>query len=233
MEDLIKKFILTAGLRHLSESKFMENTNGKVLGLENNSTLVPAGLDPPVSDGRAAVDLINHKIGERTVLQEQLKSKNEEIAAKKAELNDMIVTNWMPVLQVSLAGNVSNAKLLGYGVKGLDIVPSDVSVTNSYPKLDKIELGYLVHTLYFLNSTTNKTPIPDDGLSIEVYEFFGADEPLSIKQMSHIGKAIRGKFTNHFTEEQKGQKVWYAFVYAPKKEGVIARQAAKVSEMVI
>ncbi len=233
MEDLIKKFILTAGLGHLTESKFMENVNGKVLAMEENPTLVPAGLDPTVAEGRAVIVQINKDMDERTLLEEQLKSINEKIAGGKQKIGDIIVTNWMPVLQVSLAGNVADAKTLGYGVKGLGLVPSTVSVTNSHPNLDKIELGYLVHTLYFLNSTTNKTPIPDDGVSIEVYEYFGEEEPKSIKQMSHIGKAIRGKFTNHFTEDDKGKTVWYAFVYAAKKANVIPELASKVRALVV
>jgi hypothetical protein len=233
MENLEKKFILTAGLSHLSEDKFLENVDGKMSAMDLNSGLIPAGLSPTVAEGIDALKEVRDDISDRKVLEEQLKSKNEKIAAGKLNLRNIIVTNWMPDLQVSLNGNVTNAKLLGFGVKGLDIVPSDVSVTNSYPKLDKLDMGYLVHTLYFVNSTTNRTPIPDDGLSIEIYEFFGKDEPKSIKEMSHVGKAVRGKFTNHFTEDQLGQTVWYAFVYSPKKEGVIAQLAPKKSSVVV
>jgi hypothetical protein len=233
MDELENKFILTAGLNHLSEANFMTKAAAKVLGLEQNSTLVPVGLDPTVAEGRALLDEVNGDIDERIVLEEQLKSKNEQIAVGKTKLKDMIITNWMPVLQISLNGNVANAKLLDFGVKGLDLQPSAVSVTNSHPKLDKIELGYLVHTLYFSNSTTNKTTIPDDGLSLEVYEYFGDDEPASIQEMSHIGKAIRGKYTNHFTEDQKGKNVWYAFVYSAKKANVIPELAGKIKKMVV
>ena len=232
MEDLDKKFILTAGTNHLSESRFLENINAKILGLEQNTSLVPTGFDPTVAEGRASFVLITKDIDERTTLEEKLKAMNQKIAGEKKDINNMVITNWMPVLQVSLNGSIDNAKLLGFGVKGIGLDPSTVSVTNSHPLLDKIILGYLTHTLYFVNSTTKSTSIPDDGIATEVYEFFGDQAPKDISQMTHIGKAIRGIFTNHFTEDHKGQTVWYAFVYSAKKEGVIPQQTEMKSATV-
>ena len=224
MEDLNKKYILTAGINHQTEAKFMENVNGKILGLEQNASLVPAGLDPPVTEGRTKFILITKYMDVRTELENKLKAINEKIAVEKKDISNMVVTNWMPVLQVSLDGSIENAKLLGYGVKGVGLEPSEVSVTNSNPVLDKIVIGYLTHTLHFVNSTTKSTAVPDDGMSIEVYERFGTVQPKSISEMTHIGKANRGIITNHFTEDHKDQTVWYAFVYSAKKEGVIPQQ---------
>jgi len=232
MEDLIKKYILTAGLNHLNEARLLENVNGKILGLEQNTALVPAGFDPTVAVGRAAFTQITKDIDERTTLEEKLKAINQKIGGEKKDIVNMIVTNWMPVLQVSLDGSIDNAKLLNFGVKGIDLEPSEVSVTNSHPVLDKITLGYLTHTLYFINSTTKSTSVPDDGIAVEIYEFFGEQAPKDISVMTHIGKAIRGVFTNHFTEDHKGQTVWYAFVYSAKKEGVIPQQTEKKSATV-
>jgi hypothetical protein len=232
----MNKFILTAGLNHLTESQFMKNTNGKLLVMEQNHTLVPVGLSPTVVAGRAVFDQIESDIDDRTALEEQLKSKNEQIAAGKSKLNDIIVTNWMPVLQVSLNGDVANAKLLGYAVKGMDLTPSPVSVASSYPAIVNVKTNvHLQLTLEVENNESKEIIMPSDGKGIDVFMYVGDTEPTgSFKKFAqYCGRASHGKFTQYFSTGDVGKNVFFYTCYVPKKPNIGLDLCGKVKIMVV
>jgi len=236
MDELDKKYILKAELNHQNESKFMKNATSKVLGMEQNPTLVPAGLTPTVAAARTLLDQINSDMDNRTTLEEQLKSLNETISAEKAKLNDILVTNWMPVLQVSLAGSVANAKLLGYAVKGLDLTVTPVSVAKSYPAIVNVKTNvHLQLTIEVENNESKEIIVPSDGKGIDVFMYVGDTEPKSsFRDFAHYcGRASHGKYTQHFAADDLGKTVWFYTCYVPKKPNIGLDLCGKVKISVV
>ena len=92
---------------------------------------------------------------------------------------------------------------------------------------------HLEQEINVINSKSNKVAVPWDVKHTNLYQFFGADAPTSVKQCSYLGIMKRGKFINHFDADELDQDVWYLAEYIPKDDGVPPKVSEAVKSHVI
>ncbi|MCX6706215.1 MAG: hypothetical protein NTV24_03900 [Candidatus Woesebacteria bacterium] len=217
-KNLDPKIEVTANLEGLTKPQFVVITGGIAQAAIDNPTVAPTTLDPTPAALKAEVQIMAALMVAAQNLVQQLRNNTELINKSLKIINDFIVSGWVPEIQKKVT-NPEDIKLLGFGIKGVfdGHSGSGVSITNSKPDISNVEYRHLEHILTFRNNITGHIGLPYDGLRIDIYEYIGTTEPTDIKKMTYIGSASRGKFTNHFTEDQLGQKVWYIAVYVGKK----------------
>jgi hypothetical protein len=217
---LEKKLILTAHLKGLSEAKFRGKTRSMAQAEIDEPTYVP-GLTPPADEVMQLIDELDDTYTQRNVMRGALKAKTQHIKKLESKISDTIIDQWMPQAQTAIGRDEGKAKRLGFGIKGQDKYnTSDVSVNNSYPIIINLLTSSLRHTLEIVNSHNPKIVLPEDAERIDVYEWFGDDEPpYDLKKLSYLGVAKSGKLVNHFEPDQKDTHVWYVVVYVSKKTG--------------
>ncbi len=219
---LEKKFILTAGLKNIAEEIFKTKTSNIVTKVGADAT-VNAGLSPTPAAMLTKLSAFGALFVTRESLRLQQLENTESIKAARTEINDNIVSDWMPTIQTRCAGNVAKAKGLGFGVKGEYDGQSEspLSVTNSYPVIvDCVINVHLYHTIHVINNVAEAYIIPDDAESMQVYETFEEANTTDIKKMSHLGRVKNGKFVNHFSPNELHKEVFYVIVYVPKDTSV-------------
>jgi hypothetical protein len=233
--NLIKKFILTALLKNISEALFRKRTRNIVKAQLDHA--VP-GLNPPPDDGKTVVDQLDQAYELRESLNEQQLQNSEVINTLKKKLNDMIVDDWMPTVQKFCAGDVGVAKSYGFGVKGEYDAESDppVTVKTSYPSIVNVITGvHLQLTIEVENNVNKEIILPPDAKGIDVYEFIGNDLPEGDyrKVMQYCGRATRGKCTVHFDESQVGKSVWLLAAYVAKNKADQNQLCSKQKLMIV
>jgi hypothetical protein len=231
---LIKKFILTALLKNISEALFRKRSRAIVKAQVDHPI---AGLDPTPAEGQAVVDQLDTAYNKRETLIEQQLQNSELINQLKKQLNDMIIDDWMPDVQKFCAGDVAVAKGYGFGVKGeYDAeAPKPVSVKTSFPSIvNTTNILHLQATIEIENSVSKEVALPTDAKSIDIYEYVGDTLPDGDyrKTMHYVGQASRGKYTAHFDSADVGKNVWLLAAYMPKKKGNATELCGKVRIMV-
>jgi len=196
---------------------------GNIVSKVTADATVNAGLNPTPAAMATKLGEFDTLVATGESLRLARLANSEQIGAKRKEINDNIVSDWMPTIQTRCAGDVAKAKGLGFGVKGQYDAQSQspLSVTNSYPVI--VDCDYNVpmhHTIYVINNVSEEYTIPDDGENMQVYETMDEACTTDIEKMSHLGRVKNGKFVNHFKPDEKGKDVWYVVVYVPKDENV-------------
>lgn len=232
---LIKKFILTALLKSISEALFRTRTRNIVQAQIAHPV---TGLNPAPADGKTLIDDLDEAYDKREDLNDQQLQNTEEINRMKKELNDMIVDDWMPTVQKFCDGDAGVAKSYGFGVKGeYDAeAPKPVTVKTSYPAIvNTISNLHLQVTLELENNVSKEVVIPPDAKGIDVYVFIGEVLPEGDykKTMHYSGRATRGKYTVHFDSEDAGKWAWVLTAYVPKDKADANALCSKVQVMVI
>lgn len=232
---LVKKFILTALLKSISEALFRKRSRAIVKAQVDHP--VP-DLDPTPGEGQAVVDALDAAYEKRESLNEQQIANSEVVNQLKKKLNDMIVDDWMPDVQKFCDGDVAVAKSYGFGVKGeYDAeAPKPVSVKSSYPSIvNTINNLHLQVTLELENNVSKEIVIPPDAKGIDVYVYIGETLPAGDykKTMQYSGRATRGKYTVHFDSDAAGKWVWLLVAYVPKSKADANELCSKVKVMVV
>ncbi|MGD0710242.1 MAG: hypothetical protein ABR968_03600 [Bacteroidales bacterium] len=219
-KKLVKKAVVASNLEGKTETDFVKAVEDIVQAALNNPTLVPA-LNPTSATVQTKATNLNTLLITRDTLRAQQKQNTELIIKAEDELKDIINRQWAPYVQIQIGGDVSKAKLLNYGVKGVDDGHTAKVITlavDSHPLLKRIDLNiHLQQTLHFVNSNSGKNKLPADAKQIDIYEQVGGTVPTSIKTMTHVGIAKRGKFINHFDTTELGKVIYYIAVYIDKK----------------
>jgi len=222
-KKLVKKLILTANLKGLSELKFKRKARVMAQSQIDEPTFVP-GLNPPGTVVIGKIDDLEALYDTRGLLQAQMKANTGKIKDSEDEIRDIITDLWMPQTQKAIGRDEGKAKRLGYGIKGVDDGHSDQhtwTTDNSFPIIISIDKNVqMQHTLYIHNNRSGEIVLPDDASRIDVYEWIGDDEPpYDLLKLSFLGVAKGGKFINHFEADQFEKHVWYVVVYVSKKTG--------------
>jgi len=215
---LIKKFILTALLKNISEALFRSRTRNIVQAQVDHPI---TDLDPPVTAGSALIVDLDKEIAKRDDLSEQLLQNTEKINKLKKQLNDLIVDSWMPTVQKFCNGDAGIAKMYFFGIKGEydGASPSPVSVKSSYPSIvNTINNAHLQVTIELENNVSKEIVVPNDGLGIDVYILVADTLPEGNykKTMHYSGRATRGKYTVHCDADAAGKTAWILAAYVPK-----------------
>jgi hypothetical protein len=231
---LIKKFILTALLKNISEALFRTRTRKIVKAQIDNPV---AGLSPTPAQGQDLIDDLDEAYVKRETLIEQQLQNSEDIIKIKKKVNDMIVSDWMPDVQKFCNGDAGLAKSYGFGIKGEydGEAPPPVTVKTSFPSIVNVSgIMHLQATLEIVNSVSQEIVMPDDAKSIDIYEYVGENLPDGNyrKTMQYVGQSSRGKYTAHFDSADAGKYVWLLAAYMPKKKGNSNELCGKVRVMV-
>ena len=219
-KKLDKKLIVTVNLKGLSGPKFQSKVTAMATAAHNNPNVVP-GLTPTPDDVLTMIGDRENLVLQREALRKSLKSVTEKIHKADTAIKDVITSKWANTVQNTIGTDVGKAKLLGFGIKGVDNGHSDDLVgkaSESFPHFSEIEIsGSLRHILHIRNNITGKAKLPPDAKHINIYQQIGGDEPTDISQMKYIGIATSGKYVADFKPEDKGKTVYYIAVYIDKK----------------
>jgi hypothetical protein len=201
----------------------------------SNTTMVPA-LNPTPAQVQAKSTNLNNLLIARDNLRAQQKQNTELIIKDEDDLTNIINSQWVPYIQQQIAGDISKAKLLNFGVKGIDDGHTDKQIdiaAESHPVISRIDENvHLQQTLHFINSRSGKNKLPKDAKQVDIYEQIGGTIPASIKTMTHAGIAKRGKFINHFDVADLNKVVYYIAVYIDKKTLLPLEQSPVASGIV-
>lgn len=234
-KKLFKKLIITTNFYGLSESELPIKMTGMATAALNNPWVVP-GLYPAPDDVITLIQARQTLLIKRDLLLAEQKKITEQIHQADTNLKNIFTDLWANQLQQAIGGDESKAKLLGFGIKGVDSGhTSDVvgKAADSHPHITRIENNvHLQQTLHTFNSESGHNKLPADARQIDFYEQIGGTPPTDIKQMKHVGIAKRGKFINHFEAEDLGKTVYYIAVYIDKKTLKPLRQSPVVSATV-
>jgi hypothetical protein len=223
MVEFNKKVIVVAKVWNLGDKEFLLDAAGKGQALIDHALYVP-NLSPTAASLMTKVGDNTTIMQKRDALLADAKALTTTLNKGRNEINNIIVSKWPSQIQDAVAGDIAKIQELHYDVKNLESQPEvpPVSVTNSIPVIDRVDYNLpLHHTIYISNSVDLSNLVPDDVDYADVYETFDEANTKDLKRMSHLGKAKRGKFVNHFGPEDENKDVWYVVVYVPKKEGVI------------
>jgi hypothetical protein len=217
-KNLDPKTEVTANLDGLTKPQFVVKAGGIAQAAIDNSTIAPTSLDPAPAVLKAEVQNMSTLMVTKENILQQLKQNTGLINKSERKIKDYIIDGWLPEVQKYVT-DPEDIKLLGLGIKNVDDGHSDslATILNSRPENSDFEYRHLEHILTFRNSLTGLIALPDDVKDMDVYEYIGTTAPTSLKQMTYLGRASRGKFTVHFTEDQVGLTVWYVAVYIGKK----------------
>jgi hypothetical protein len=234
-KKLVKKMVLTVGLKGLPENEFTTKTTTMANDAQTNLTLVP-DLDPTPAAELAKIANYQSLLAMRESLKNQQLQNTELILAAREEITNDITSDWMPYAQTQVAGDAAQAKVLGYGIKGQSDagggLPSE-KAAQSHPTITRIDLNvHLQHALHTVNSQSGKNKLPDDASHIEIYEQIGGTEPISIIGMNKVGICKHGTFINHFAATDLGKTVYYIAVYIDKKSLVVLVQSPVESAII-
>ena len=234
-KKLNKKLIVTSNLKGKNRLQFVKAVNIKIKAATDNNAIVP-DLDPTPVQMQAKSDNLSGLLSLHKSLQAQMKSVIEQISQAKDDITNDINSGWVPYVQKKIAGDESKAKLLGYGVKGIDNGHSDEVVgkaSNSCPFISRIDVNvHLQHTVFILNTESGKKKLPDDARQVDIYVQIGGEPPIGIKSMTYLGQAYRGKFINNFETADAGKTVYYIAVYISKKTRKPLEESRVVSAMI-
>lgn len=234
-KKLKKKVVLTADLKGLTEADFVTKAETFVQGAIDNASVVP-GLNPNTTVEQGKIDTYKNLLSKGETLKNQQKANTELIVATRADINNDIVSKWMPYAQAQVGDNIDLARALGYGIKGQRTAGTGINAekaAESHPAITRIDEGvHLQHTLHTVNSHSGKNKLPPDAKHIEIYEQIGGTVPTGIKSMTRVGICKHGKFINHFTETDLGKTVYYIAVYVDKKSLMVLEQSPVESAIV-
>jgi hypothetical protein len=217
MVEFNKKVIVTANMWNLKDKDFMQEAKDKTKAQVNNPTFVP-GINPAAIDVETKISANDVILGKRDAAQALAQSLTADFNKGRRELNDIMVS-WAAQIQDAVGGDIAKIKALKFGVKNEEGEHTpEISITNSKPVISSIDLNLSMHhTVHFVNSLSETNMLPADVDCIEVYETSDESFVGNLLKMSHLGKAKRGKFVNHFTIDEEGKTVWYVAVYVPRK----------------
>jgi hypothetical protein len=219
-KKLEKKLIVTTDFDGLNEADLAQSFTDKATAAQNNPTIAP-GLIPTPPAVLTQIGARQSLILQRGLLQAAQKNNTEQIHHADETLKDIFTSKWAPIIQASIGSDVSKAKMLYFGIKGIDDGHAPISietVATSHPNISRIDINiHLQHTLNILNSITGHAKLPDDAKQIDIFEQVGGTPPVDIKLMTYVGIAKRGKFINHFDATELGKTVYYMVVYIDKK----------------
>jgi hypothetical protein len=245
MGKLLKKLILALNFHGLGEAKTLKKQMDIATAHQNNPTLVP-GLNPTPA---SVITMINTQTGyyaTRDNLIEQMKQVTENIHNNGEALNNIFVDQWRPQTQAAIGTNTASARVLGYGIKGIDDGHTSTEaaldksiILSSHPVIVKIDVNtHDVHYVHIHNNLTGKRKLPAGMLRIDMYGYTGA-AGLVITDLAalialgggYLGEASRGKFTNIFTANT-GKTEYYVAVYVDKKTKKPASQSPVASGII-
>jgi hypothetical protein len=234
-QKLVKKVIVTSNLKGKTETDLLKAVNDRIQAALNNTSIVPA-LNPTPAQMQTKTQNYATLLVTRDTLRAQQKQNTALILQAEADILNNINSQWVPYIQQQIAGDISKAKLLGFGVKGIDNGQADELVekaAETHPIISRTDVNvHLQHALYITNSRSGKNKLPADAKHIEIYEQIGGTAPTSIKTMVHAGIAKKGKFINHFDDADLGKTVYYIAVYIDKKTLQPLEQSPVVSAMI-
>jgi len=220
MKKLVKKVIVTSNLKGLSETELVKAVNDKIQAALNNTSIVPA-LNPTPAQMQTKTQSLSALLVTRDTLKAQQKQNTALILQATSDILNNINSQWIPYIQQQIAGDISKAKLLGFGVKGIDNGQADVvaeKAADTHPVIARMDVNaHLQQTLHIINSRSGKNKLPPDAAQIEIYQQIGGTAPTGIKTMTHAGIAKKGKFITHFDVADLGKTVYYVAVYIDKK----------------
>lgn len=233
-KKLVRKLIVVTGRKKYKEAKRISDTQDKIDAQLANPGIVTH--TPTAAEVQTILDGIVANVQKRTMIQAEEKSLTGKILADLDKIDGIFVDKWAKQIQGVTDITVEQIKLLKFAAKGVYDGHSEpeYNVTNSHPIIGKIDLNsHLVHGLSIRNNKTGKIGVLDDAQGTEVYYFIGADKPKDPSKMSYLGRAKRGKYIVHFTEDQVGMTVWYYVVYLPRKADVVAEIGTMVSAIIV
>jgi hypothetical protein len=228
-----KKVILTAGFTGLTQDEILKRETDMAKAQVLNPTLVP-GLTPTAASVQTQITAINdpntgliHQLG---VVRAQEKSLVGQIDAAINDIKDIITDDWMPQTQTAIAGDVTKAATLLFGVKGFSTghasttVASTAKTVASAPVVVKIDVIAGEQVLHIHNNITGKRGRPKGVKQIDVYAQTGGTAPTNLASLianggGYIGQAKDGKFVNTIavTAANVGKIEYYIVVYVDSK----------------
>jgi len=218
-----KQVTVTANLTGLTDADFSSKTGGYGQAVTENILLLPT-ITPAGTVVTTKVGLLNTMFLDRDDIIKLLKAKTAEIAAAKAELNNIVVVQWVPQIQEACGGDPEKIKLIGFGIKGIDDGKAAVVVgmaSGSHPIINYVDTKvHLQHTVSIINSLTGGRAVAKGASRTEVYmQIGGTVPPNDISKMSHVGAAKKGFRKVNFDISNLGNTVYYIAVYIDKKTG--------------
>jgi hypothetical protein len=183
----------------------------------------------------------NNYYTQRDTLMEQMKQVTENIHKNGSAINDIFIDQWRSQTQVAIGGDASKAKLLGYGIKGVDTGHITTTVAlekgiaiSSRPVIVDITVNtHLMHILHIHNNITGKRRLPKGILRIDIYGQTGGAAPTDYSLMGRaLGQASRGKFVHTFQLADVGKIQYYIAVYIDKKTKQPVAQSLVVSGII-
>jgi hypothetical protein len=234
MPEFNKKVIVVAEVWHLNDKDFLLNAAGKGQAEIDHPLYVPL-LNPVASTLMTLVGDSTTVLQKRDAKLAEAKALTTTFRENRKKINDIIVSKWPAQIQDATDGDIAKIQELKYDVKNLeDPTVPPVSVTNSRPVISNVDLSLSMHhTISITNSVSLTAGLPDDVEYADVYETFDEANTKDVRKMSHLGKAKRGKFVNHFGPEDEGKDVWYVVVYVPKKDSVVPALSIAVKAKVV
>ncbi len=219
-KKLIKKLIVTVNLDGLTETERIKKMTDMAIAAQNNPTVVP-GLSPTPAQVITRIQAETSLMVQRDTMRASQKQLTAQIYQADFDLKNIFTDQWAPLVQQTIGNDVSKAKLLGFGIKGMDDGSVDEEValaSNSHPIISHIDVNvHLQQTLHIKNSQSGSIKLPSDAKQIYIYEQIGGEAPTDIKQMVHAGIVNRGRFINHFDVADLGKTVYYIAVYIDRK----------------
>ena len=219
VKKLIKKLILVLHLGRLTlAARIMKMTDVKNAH-KAYPALVP-NLKPPINEVETKLENLNTLIEARSSLEDQVKSKTQEIAEAEAELVDIFVQKYANQTQNATDMDADKAKLLGYSIKGQ--TPTEPPSPESVPVIGKINVNVKgEHILLIHNNETLKVALPPGILRIDIYGQTGGTRPINLTALianggGYLGQATRGKLVNKYGNEHLGEVEYYIAVYVDK-----------------
>jgi hypothetical protein len=228
MGKLEKKLVLTLNYYGLTVGEKIEKETDIANAHQSNPSEVP-GLTPAPSAVLNLIDDLNQKITLRDTLKAQVKALTGEIRNDNEDILNILMDQWRPQTQTAIGNDMAKAKLLGWGIKGIDSGHTAIAVQaakaeSSTPYISRIDINVREqHTVHIINNITGKRKIPAGVLCTDVYCYIG-EAGLSFTDLSqmitaggtYLGQARWGKFANTIPGK-KGKTAYYIAVYVNKK----------------
>jgi hypothetical protein len=221
------KIVVTALLDGLTEDEFLHQVLKLIKAQQDNSAIVPA-LSPTASAEATKAATLKGYFDVRDSLKAQQKRNTKKINNMIKEIKKDVISNWCPQVQTAVEGDTDKVKLLGMAIKGKDDQKPEPNITvcNSKPSIENISLDNLLeHDIFIRNNKSGKIGLPFGAKRADIYISYGEAMPQDIRRMFYLGSPYKGKFTNTFSTEQTGMKVWYIVVYVPKNKKVVCQMS--------
>ncbi len=215
-----KKLIVVADMGHQTDLEFVKEVDLKAQSMIDNAGIVtnpnPTGL---AVQGKATD--MSKEIKARDLLLSEAQQKTTNIAGMRRDLTNILTSKWAPQIQDAVDGDEGKVELLRFRVKGKKLpAPPEPDSNPVFTKIDVNVNGQ--HTIYIINSFTQKKALPKGILRIDIYGQTGGNTPANLTELianggGYLGQATKGKFVNVFNNQKTGTVEYYIAVYVSGK----------------